>query len=149
MEDISPYATFQISDPKKFHEESFSQEIVVAKFHPVMHGVPRGSRDKWIDRDLRQMPDSEDSESEVTQRYAVIPSQRPRVNNRYQINQPPQQAPPPLPFHPTSTFQNHHHHHHHPQQQHLDTSDCDDDCESSSSDPSRTIDSRRTLPKDR
>jgi len=141
MEDISPYATFQISDPKKFHEESFSQEIVVAKFHPVMHGLPRGSRDKWIDRDPRQMPDSEDSESENTQRYSVIPSQqRPRLSNPYQINAP-HQPPPPLPYHPSS-FQHLH------QEQEGDTSDCED-CDSSSSDPSkRTID-RRTSQKDR
>lgn len=148
MEDISPYATFQISDPKKFHEESFSQEIVVAKFHPVMHGLPRGSRDKWIDRDSRQMPDSEDSESENTQRYSVIPTQqqqqRPRLSNPYQINAP-HQAPPPLPFHPSS-FQ--HQHLCQQQQQQGDTSDCED-CDSSSSDPSkRTID-RRTSQKDR
>lgn len=88
LEDISPYATFQISDPKKFCEESFSQEIVVAKFHPVMHGVPRGSRDKWMDRDQRHLQDSEDSESESTQRYSVIPPQRPRLNNTYQISPP-------------------------------------------------------------
>lgn len=96
MDDISPYATFQISDPKKFHEETFSGEIVVAKFHPVMHGLPRGPRDKWMDG--RQIGDSEDSGSETgTSRYAAIPfpyQHNHRIGNLYQIN------PPPLPFTP-------------------------------------------------
>lgn len=103
LEDISPYATFQISDPKKFCEESFSQEIVVAKFHPVMHGLPRGSRDKWMDRDPRHLQDSEDSESESTQRYAVIPPQRPRLNNTYQIS-------PPQAYHYRQQQEQSHHH---------------------------------------
>ena len=51
MEDISPYATFQLTDPmKKFHEEGFSQDIVVPKFYDVMqqqtYSLRRGDTNK-------------------------------------------------------------------------------------------------------
>lgn len=71
-----------------------------------MHGVPRGSRDKWMDRDPRHLQDSEDSESESTQRYSVIPPQRPRLNNTYQIS-------PPQAYHYRQQQEQAHHHHHH------------------------------------
>ncbi|XP_035704830.1 Down syndrome cell adhesion molecule-like protein Dscam2 isoform X2 [Folsomia candida] len=142
LDDISPYATFQISDPKKFHEETFSQEIVVAKFHPATK-FPRGSHDKWMDRDSRQMQDSEDSESENAQRYSVIPVQKSRLGNLYQINPPSQ--PPPLPYQSMGYQKNHH-------QIPIDNSDLENGDSSSSSsagDPSRTTMDRRTAKKDR
>ncbi|CAL8083145.1 unnamed protein product [Orchesella dallaii] len=157
MEDISPYATFQISDPKKFSEESFSQEIVVAKFHPVMHGIPRGSRDKWMDPRSTLVQDSEDSESEGNQRYSMIPPQRARVNNTYQISPPQayhfrqqqhnQQQPfhedgqQQQQFHPSSTFVSSQHNTIIHQQQHspmVSVESGEDGC-SSSSDVSPTI----------
>ncbi len=143
MLDISPYATFQISDPKKFHhnEETFSGEIVGPKFHPVTHGLPRGSRDKWMDRDSRQMHDSEDSETDI------IPVQRSsRLGNLYQIN-PPSQPPPPLPYQSTLGYQ--HQHHHHQILPDNISSDLEDGNSSSSDDPSRTTMDRRIAKKDR
>jgi hypothetical protein len=154
LEDISPYATFQINDPK-FHKETFSQEIVVGKFHPVNHGLPRASRDKWMsDRDCRQMQDSEDSENENSQRYSIIPVQRARLGNLYQIN-PPSQPPPPLPYQQMVGYQQQQQqqqqHLHHHQQIHPDNSDFEEDDDNSSSEenPSRTTMDRRIAKKDR
>jgi hypothetical protein len=107
-----------------------------------MHGLPRGSRDKWIDRDPKAMPDSEESESENTQRYSVIPvhSQRSCLSNLYQIN-PPSQPPPPLPYQTIG-------YHHHPHQVGGDNSDLEDG-DSSSSDPSKITIDRKHGKKDR
>lgn len=103
-----------------------------------MHGqVSRGSRDKWIERDAKAMQDSEDSETENTQRYSIIPVQRPFLGNLYQIN-PPNQPPPPLPYNQSPGYPIG-----------LDTYDDLQDDDSSSSDPSRRTIDRRTAKKER
>ncbi|CAG7734208.1 unnamed protein product, partial [Allacma fusca] len=114
MEDISPYATFQLSDPlKKFHEEGFSQDIVVPKFYDVMQqqtysgirGDPRLETssaiygDRWVRRrksglgsedeedvDEEEEEDEDDTGSEEGLRYSALPLTTPVIETKKSNN---------------------------------------------------------------